>query len=201
MYSSSINRVIQEIKKLPSVGQHTAERFVIHWLKSGKKDVSELMIALKEFLEKVKSCEICANFDDSSPCFICTNPKRNKNIVCVVQHIPDLVALEETQEYDGVYHVLRGLVDPSDEESITKTKVEKLFERITNNKQGVKITEIILALNPDMSGETTMLYLQQELKKLQPTLKITRLARGLPMGSDLVYADHITLGNALKNRI
>lgn len=198
MYSASINKVIAELKKLPSVGQHTAERFIIHWLKAGKKDVGELMIALKDFLDKVKTCEICANFDDVSPCTICSNSKRDKQKICIVRHIPDLVALEGTGEYEGVYHVIRRLLDSHDIGSLAQTKLQTLFERIRHSS--TPIQEIILALNPDLAGETTMLYIQQEIRKIAPHIKITRLARGLPMGSDLVYADPITLGSALKSR-
>jgi recombination protein RecR len=194
MYSSSINKLLNELKKLPSVGKHTAERFVFYWLKSGKKDVTELMLALKELIDTVKSCEQCWNFDDQSPCAICSNPKRDKTILCVVEQVPDLAAIEQTHEFSGLYHVLRGLVDPSDEASLKSIKIKELLARTPH------VQEIILALNPDLPGETTIMYLEKELKKINANLKITRLARGLPMGSDLQYADEITLSNALKNR-
>jgi recombination protein RecR len=201
MYSPSINKLITELKKLPSVGLHTAERFVFYWLKSGKKDVTELMLALKELIETVKSCEVCWNFDDQSPCAICRDPKRDRSTICVVEQVPDLAAIEQTHEYQGVYHVLRGLVDAGDETSLDKMKIKELFQRVKAGNHGTAIQELILALNPDLSGETTIMYLEKELKKINPQLKVTRLARGLPMGSDLQYADEITLSNALKNRV
>jgi recombination protein RecR len=201
MYSSSIHRVIQELKKLPSVGQHTAERFVIYWLKSGKKDVTELMLSLKDLLEKVKSCEICSNFDDTSPCSICSDLKRDHYTICVVENISDLASIEKTKEYNGTYQVLRGLITSTDDDGLQKTKVNELFDRVLSAlKTDKPLKEIILALNPNVAGETTMLYIKNELKKIHPLLVVTRLARGLPMGSDIVYADNITLGSALKAR-
>jgi recombination protein RecR len=196
MYSPSINNLINELKKLPSVGQHTAERYVFYWLKSGKKDVTELMLALRELIENVRSCEICFDFSDTSPCAICANSKRDHATLLVVTDPQDLQAIENTSEYKGVYHVLRSLIDSTDETSLSRTKINELFKRVQNEP----ITEIIFALNPSLAGETTALFLEREIKKLKPTTKLTRLARGLPMGSDLQYADEITLSNALKGR-
>lgn len=198
MYSTSINNLIEALKKLPSVGQRTAERYVFYLLKSGKKEVNQLREALENLLQNTKSCEICWNFDDTSPCKICSNQKRQKGVVCVVNDIQDLSALENTGEYNGVYHILRGNISPDDnEEEIKKLKIEELKKRIAEDKT---IIEIILALSPDLRGETTMMYLKKELTRIKPELKITRLARGLPLGSDLQYADEITLISALKNR-
>ncbi len=196
MYSPSINNLITELKKLPSVGQHTAERYVFYWLKSGKKDVTELMLALKELIENVKSCEICFDFSDTSPCSICSNVKRDHSTILVVTDPQDLQAIENTSEYKGVYHILRSLLDSSDDTSLGRTKIAELLKRIQNEPPA----EIIFALNPNLPGETTTLYLERAIKKLKPTIRITRLARGLPMGSDLQYADEITLSNALKGR-
>ncbi|HRY36355.1 MAG TPA: recombination mediator RecR [Candidatus Magasanikbacteria bacterium] len=198
MYSSSINNLIEALKKLPSVGQRTAERFVFYWLKSGKKEVNELREALNNLLQNTKSCEVCWNFDDISPCRICEDIKRQKETVCVVSETQDLAAIENTREYSGLYHVLRGNINADDTETeIKNLKIEELKNRI---KQHPEIKEIILALSPDLAGETTMMYLKKELLQIRPDLKITRLARGLPLGSDLQYADEITLISALKNR-
>lgn len=196
MYSAPINNLIEALKKLPSVGQKTAERFVFHWLSSGKKEVNELKEALDELLRKIKSCEVCWNFTDTSPCPICANTKRDHNVICIVAEVPDIAAIEKTNEYSGVYHVLRGQLDLTDEASIANIKLADLFKRVKTNP----ITEVILALNPDIGGETTAMYIEREIKKQAPKVKVTRLARGLPMGSDLQYADEITLGSALKNR-
>lgn len=203
MYSSPIYKLISALKKLPSVGERTAERYVFHWLKSGKKEVSELILSLKELIDNIKSCEICWDFSDQSPCPICSDLKRDRSTVCVVTESQDLMVIEQTGVYKGVYHCLRDLVDAGDEESLNKLKAAELFDRVMNktgfNKK-IPIKEIILALNPDLPGETTMMYLEKELKKIQPKIKITRLARGLPLGADLRYADEITLGSAINNR-
>ncbi|MFA5127531.1 MAG: recombination mediator RecR [Patescibacteria group bacterium] len=196
MYAAPIEKLIDALKKLPSVGQKTAERFVFHWLASGKKEVNDLRGALEELLKKVKSCEVCWNFTDTSPCHICANAKRDHTMVCVVTEPPDIAAIEKTNEYHGTYHVLRGLIDMSAETELSDLKIKELWKRLSENK----ITEVILALNPDLPGETTAMYLEREIKTKWPKIKTTRLARGLPMGSDLQYADEITLGSALKNR-
>jgi recombination protein RecR len=199
MYSKSIQNLIRSLKHLPSVGERTAERYVFHLLKSGKKEVTQLMLALKELIENVKSCEGCWNFSDTSPCSVCSDAKRDHTTVCIVLDPQDLVVIEKSGAYHGLYHVLRGLVDPGDPESIKHSKIAELIIRIKNQELGIK--EVLLALNPDIAGETTMLYLDKELKNARPDVSVTRLARGLPMGSDIRYADEITLGSAIKNRI
>ncbi len=201
MYSASINNLVASLKKLPSVGQRTAERFVFHWLKSGRMEVNQLREALDTLLKNTKSCEICWNFDDTSPCRLCTDTKRNQGCICIVADPQDIPALERTGAHRGVYHVLRGLIEAGDENSLKRSKIRELLLRIKKDLPTNKITEIILALNPDLPGETTMLFLKREITKINPKIKISRLARGLPMGSDLQYADEITLASALKNRI
>jgi recombination protein RecR len=197
MYSRSITNLINAFKHLPSVGARTAERYVFYLLKSGKGDVNELKLALEQILTNTRSCEICWNFADITPCPICTSKDRDHTTICVVADPQDIPALEKTGAINCVYHVLRGTVDPLNNLEKRTTKIKELMTRLKKDKQ---IKEIILALNPDMAGETTMLYLENLLKKINSNLKITRLARGLPMGSDLQYADEITLGSALKNR-
>ncbi|MFA6424502.1 MAG: recombination mediator RecR [Candidatus Magasanikbacteria bacterium] len=197
MYSPTINKLIGILKKLPSVGQHTAERYVFHWLKSGKVEVNEFKTALDNLLKNIKSCETCWNFSDTNPCEICSNTKRVHDQICVVDEAQAVAALEKTGAYAGVYHILRGTIDVSDEEGLENLKIRELIKRIKTTEN---IQEVILALNPDMQGETTMLYLEKEIKQINPEIKVTRLARGLPMGSDLQYSDEITLGSALKNR-
>jgi recombination protein RecR len=196
MYSNSIEQLIQEFKKLPTVGQKTAERFVFKLLKSGKKQVGELTLALKRMSVDVKSCEKCWDFSDSTPCQICSNTERSHKTLCIVAESQDKQAIEKTKEFNGIYFILRGVIQP-DQENLKYTKIKEL---ITKLKQDKIISEILLAFNPDMNGETTMMYLEKQIKVLNPQIKITRLARGLPMNSDLQYADEITLGSALKNR-
>lgn len=197
MYSKSIQNLINSFRKLPTVGQRTAERFVFYLLKSGKKEVGEITFALKELIDNVKSCEMCWDFSDQNPCRICSNKTRDTTLLCVISEPQDIPVLERTGIYNGLYHVLRGLVEPGEEEHMERIKIKELFLKL-EKENGIK--EIILALNPDLSGETTMLFLEKKIKDKNPKLKVTRLARGLPMGSDLQYADEITLGSALKNR-
>ena len=196
MYPRPIHNLISAFRKLPSVGGRTAERFVFHLLKSGKKDVSEISLALKELIENIRSCPKCWDFSDTIPCKICSNTKRNPSLICIVGEPQDIQSIEKTSIFDGHYHVLRGTVSPEDPLGFEKTKVKELFERIEKNHP----EEVILALNPNLEGETTMMFLQKQIQSLSPTTKISRLARGLPMGSDLEYADEITLRSAFKHR-
>lgn len=196
MYSESIQKLINAFAKLPSVGERTAERYVFHLLRSGKKDVAELTLALKDLIDNVKSCETCWDFSDQSPCPICADNKRDHTTICVVADFPDVEAIEKIGSYVGLYHVLRGVIK-ADGDELDNLKIRELLER---TKLDRNLKEIILALNPNLEGETTMMYLQREIKKINPDLKVTRLARGLPMGSDLQYADEVTLESALKNR-
>lgn len=196
MYSQSIQELIKAFSKLPTVGERTAERYVFHLLKSGKKDVAELTLALKTLIDTVKSCENCWNFSEQNPCPICADRKRDHTTICVIADFPDVEAIEKIGSYVGLYHILRGVIK-TDNIELEDLKIKELLKRIELNKN---IREIILALNPNLEGETTMMYLQKEIKKINPHLKITRLARGLPMGSDLQYADEMTLESALKNR-
>lgn len=199
MYSPAIARLLAAFKKLPGVGKHTAERYVFYLLKSGKKEVTELVSALDGLLQRVKSCEVCWNFSEESPCPSCRDPKRDQAAICVVAEPAELAVLDETHAFRGRYHLLRGLIDPSSETGTENLKIKELLARLRPGATP-PVTEVLLALNPTLPGETTMLFLEQEIKTTNPKIKITRLARGLPMGSDLRYADEITLASAIKNR-
>lgn len=183
--------------RLPGVGKRTAERFVFYLLKSGKKQTGELALAMQELLAGVRSCSECWNFSDSSPCPICANKTRNQSFICVVAEPQDVEAIEKTGEFNGVFHVLRGTARPEEDEPFAGLKIQELLQRITRPT----VKEIILALNPDIYGETTMMFLEEKIKKNRPDLPVTRLARGLPMGGDIQYADEITLGKAIKHRV
>lgn len=197
MYPIPILNLIRTLTKLPSVGQRTAERYVFYLLKSGKKDVGELALALQNLSKNIQSCRICWDFSDSSPCKICADKKRNRHILCVVSEPQNTQIIEKTRKYSGLYHILRGTIKTDDPEDIKYLKINELLKRLKENQ----IQEIIMALNPDLNGETTMMFLKNKIKEINAAIKITRLARGLPMGSDLQYADEITLENALNNRI
>ncbi len=197
MYSKPIQNLIQAFSRLPSVGERTAERFVFYLLKSGKKDVAEMTLALKNLIDEIKSCEICWDFTDESPCAICANKKRDQSIICVIQEPQNLQAIEKIGDYNGLYHVLRGTLKPGHDLVPKYIKLNELLSRVKKTET----KEVILALNPDLNGETTMMFLEKKIKDTNPNVKVSRLARGLAMGSDLQYADEITLGSALKNRI
>jgi len=196
MYPIPIEQLIKAFAKLPSVGRRSAERFVFHLLKSGKKDVAELGKALHNLMQSIESCQLCWDFSDASPCTICADQKRDQSTICVVAEPQDMRAIERTKQYSGVYHILRGTINPDVEHVGKYIKSQELMNRISKGS----ITEIILALNPNMRGETTMLFLEKKLAAEATHVKVSRLARGLPMGSDVQYADEITLASALEHR-
>jgi recombination protein RecR len=196
MYAAPIEAVIERLSKLPSVGRRTAERFVFHLLKSGKKDVGELTLALKTMMDNVMSCAECFDFSDQSPCPICNDPARHTKTLCVVAESQDVQAIQTAAAYQGRYHVLRGTIKSDDERSIAKITARELFMRIKSGQ----FNEVILALSPDMRGETTMLFLEHHIKKTFPHITVSRLARGLPIGSDVQYADTVTLQSAFNHR-
>ena len=195
MYSKPIKQLISSFANLPSVGERTAERFVFYLLKSGKKEAAELILALKNLMATIKSCETCWTFADKSPCHICADKNRDHATVCVVAEPADVEVMEKTGAFNGVYHILRGEIRADEELDAQNLKIKELLIRA-----GGPVGEIILALNPNLEGETTMMFLTKKIKEINPSIKISRLARGLPMGSDLQYADEITLGSALRNR-
>lgn len=195
MYSKPIRDLISAFSKLPSVGERTAERFVFYLLRSGKKEAGELILALKSLMTNIKSCEVCWNFSDKTPCAVCADKTRDHTTICVVAEPTDVEVFEKTGAYNGVYHVLRGEIKADEEDSIRNLKIKELLARA-----GGPVREIILALNPNLEGETTMMFLKKQLRSIHPKLTLTRLARGLPMGSDLQYVDEITLSSSLKNR-
>lgn len=194
-YPSSIKDLIANFSKLPGIGTKTAERLVFYLLKQSKEDLSSLSQSLERIKEKITLCGKCNNFSELNPCSICGNKSRNQKVVCIVSRPQDLFALEKTNEYQGVYHVLGGVIDPLEGITPQQLKIKELVSRIKNDG----VLEIILALNLDMPGETTTLYLTKLLKQFK-NLKITRLAQGLPSGSDLEYSDEVTLTCALKGR-
>lgn len=194
-YPFIIQNLIDQFAKLPSIGPKSAERLVFHLLYRPQNELHQFSQAIDHLKSSVKQCQICFNFSENDPCYVCRHPQRDKTIICVVSKPQDMAIIEKTASFDGVYHILGGNINPLENISPQNIKIKELFERFKNN--GVK--EVILALNPDMTGETTSVYLTKLIKQL-PQIKITRLARGLPMGADLEYADEITLENALKDR-
>ncbi len=194
-YSESIQNLIDALTRLPGIGPKSAERLVFHLLNQPKPDLEKLSMMLKHLKDKIVTCSQCYNFSETDPCLICKDARRSSGVVCVVAKPQDLIALERIGEYQGVYHVLGGVIDPLEGITPDKLKIRELVARI----KGGSVKEVIMALNPDLPGETTTLYLIKLLKQFKD-LRITRLARGLPIGSDLEYADEVTLSSALKGR-
>ena len=201
-FPSSIQNLFNQFNKLPGIGTKTAEKFVFYLLKQPKEKLKEFNLAFESLEKKIIKCPLCFNFTEEKNsqnlCSICADPRRDKLILCIVAEPQDLLTIEKTNEYFGPYHILDGTINAIKEIGPEKLKIKELIQRIRNSQHSIPIKEIILAFNPDIEGETTILYLLKIFKPLK--IKITRLARGLPMGSELEYADEITLTNALKNR-
>lgn len=200
MFSSLIQSLSELLEKWPGVGPRTAERFVFYLLRQPKEDLDKLIHALQQTKQSATICPICFNPTLASPCEICRDPRRDKSTICVVAEPADLLAIEKTGEYRGVYHLLGGVIDAPSGITPETLRIKELEQRLKTLLAGsrIKPLEIILALNATIEGETTSLYLARLLKPLR--IKITRLARGLPQGSDLQYADEVTLLNALEGR-
>lgn len=194
MLPSSIAKLIEQFTRLPGIGPKTAQRLAFYLLKKPQADLENFALILKEAKKDLRTCSMCLNLSQNDPCQICADPARDIKTLCVVAESHDLESLERTGEYNGLYFILGGVLNHLEGIGPDSLNIAQLFER---RKKGV-IEEIILALNPDLEGESTMMYVQNMLKTFG--VKITRLAKGLPSGSDIEYADEITLGSALKNR-
>lgn len=190
-----ILRLIKELTKLPGVGEKTASRLAMYIIRSSPEDVENLARVLREVKEKVRLCSRCFNLTEQDPCAICADLRRDSKIICVVSSPEDLMALEKSRSFHGLYHVLHGVLSPLDGIGPQDLKIQELLARL---HQG-KIDEVILATNPSAEGEATAQYLAQLIKPL--SIKITRIARGVPMGGDLQYIDEVTLGKSLENRL
>jgi len=196
-YPKSIQNLIDYFSKLPTVGPKTAERYVFYLLKQSPEELQKFAQAIAELKEKTTICQTCLSIAEANPCSICSDQKRNQLTICVVADSRDMLTIEATKQYNGLYHILGGTINTIEGIKPEQLNVKQLIARIKQNR----IKEIILALNPDLEGETTAMYLAKLLKPSQQGgIKITRLAKGLPMGADLEYADEITLANALKYR-
>ncbi|HDN80743.1 MAG: recombination protein RecR [Chloroflexi bacterium] len=192
--ATPIARLIEEFSRLPGIGPKTASRLTFYLLRAPKEQALALSEAIRELKEKTTYCEICFNITDESPCAICRDEERDHTTICVVEEPLDVLALERTGEYRGVYHVLHGAISPVEGIGPDDLRIKELIHRLHNGN----IREVILATNPNLEGEATAMYLYRLIKPLG--IKVTRLARGLPVGGDLEYADEITLARALEGR-
>jgi recombination protein RecR len=193
----SIRQLIESFEKLPGIGPKTAQRLVFYLLHVPQEQLDEFAKAVQELKRKTVLCSLCFNVAESDPCSICTDQNREKSIICVVEQPIDVLALEKAGSFKGVYHVLHGAISPLSNIGPDELYINQFLQRIKNSVQPIK--EIILAMNPNMEGEATAMYLAKEIKKIK-NLKITRLGQGLPTGADLEYADEITLARALEGR-
>ncbi len=194
-YTKPLAKLIECFQKLPSIGPKTATRLALHIIKMPESEVVHFADSLIEAKTKIHYCENCFNMSVSSPCEICSDKSRKQETICVVAETKDLMAIEKTNEYNGLYHVLQGLISPMDGIGPDDIRIKELLFRITNND----IKEVILALNPSVEGEATSLYLNKLIKPFN--IKITRIAFGLPMGSELEYVDEMTLTRAIEGRV
>jgi len=194
-YTKPLAKLIDQFQKLPSIGPKSAQRLAFHLLKMPLSEVEKFAEVMLEAKKTIKYCDVCFNLSSENPCEICISTKRDKSTICVVAEAKDLIAIEKTAEYKGVYHVLQGLISPLDGIGPDDLRVKELLRRTTNEA----VKEIILAINPSVEGEATSLYLNKILKPFG--VKVTRIAFGLPMGGDLEYVDELTILKALEGRV
>ena len=193
-YSPSIEKLIESFEKLPSIGHKTAQRLAFYMIDLSKEEIKEFTDSIVSAKNNLKFCSKCYNISDTDPCEICSNPKRDESIICVVEEVRDVLAMERTHEYNGVYHVLHGSISPMNGIGPDNIKIKELLSRLMDGK----VKEIILATNPRVEGEATAMYISKLVKPLG--IKVTRIARGIPVGGDLEYTDEVTLAKALEGR-
>jgi recombination protein RecR len=186
-------RLIEELQRLPGIGPKGAQRLAFHILKTPRDTTERLLDAVREVKARVTSCSICNNITDVDPCAFCSNPDRDRRIICVVEEPPNVVAIEKTREFKGLYHVLMGALSPLQGIGPDDLRIKSLLERVANG-----VGEVILATNPNVEGEATAIYLARLLKPLG--VKVTRIAMGVPVGSDLEYTDEVTMNKAMEGR-
>ncbi|ANP71416.1 MULTISPECIES: recombination mediator RecR [Cryobacterium] len=194
MYEGIVQELIDELGRLPGIGPKSAQRIAFHILQTKNFDVSHLANVLLEVRDKVKFCEICGNVSEQETCMICRDPRRNPTSICVVEEAKDVVAIERTREFKGLYHVLGGAISPIDGIGPDDLRIRQLMTRLADNT----VQEVIIATDPNLEGEATATYLSRLLTTLD--IKVSRLASGLPVGGDLEYADEVTLGRAFEGR-
>jgi recombination protein RecR len=198
-YAEPVTKLIDEFKRLPSIGQKSAQRLAFHILRTPEAEVERLIDALREVKQRITECSICNNLTDINPCRFCSLPSRDHSMLCIVEQPYDLVAVEKTRSYKGLYHVLHGSLSPIRGMRPSDLRLDNLLPRLKpENNEGVEVQEVILATNPNTEGEATANYISRLLKPLG--LRVTRLAMGMPVGSDLEYVDEVTMDKALTNR-
>ena len=196
MFAPPVNRLITELARLPGIGQRTAQRLAFHMLRVSDEEALALADAIREVKETVGQCEVCFNLATDATCRICQDERRDEHLICVVEEPSDVIPIERTNEFGGRYHVLGGALSPIDGVDPEDLHIAELLERASSNG----VTEVVVATNATTTGEATALYLADALRERAPGVTVTRLASGLPVGSDLEYSDEITLGRAFRGR-
>jgi recombination protein RecR len=196
VYAPPLQRLITELSKLPGVGGRTAQRLAFHILRAGDEDAMALAEAIREVKQRIGLCEVCFNLADEPRCRICSDERRDPELICVVEEPSDVISIERTHEFVGRYHVLGGALSPIDGVDPEDLKISELYARAENGE----LREVVIATNPTTTGEATALHIAAGLRDRLPELSVTRLASGLPVGADLEYADELTLGRALSGR-
>ena len=194
-YALTVEKLIEEFQKMPGVGYKSAQRFAFYILGLSKEKAEKFTDAIKDAKEKIGYCKVCCNLTDSDPCSVCSDTSRDKSIICVVESPTDVVALEKTREYKGLYHVLHGVISPMDGIKPDDLKIKELILRLGDDA----VKEVIIATNPNIEGEATATYLARLITPLG--IKVTRIAKGVPVGGDIEYADEVTLVKSLENRV
>ncbi len=195
--SSLLENAVNEFAKLPGIGKKTALRLVLHLLKADKEKVEAFGEVILRMRREIKFCQRCHNVADADICSICSNSMRRQEVICIVENIRDVIAIENTQQFNGTYHVLGGIISPLDGVGPDQLHIESLLQRV----QKEKTEELIFALNPTIQGDTTIYFIQKKLAAIAPGTRITTIARGIAFGGELEYADELTLGRSLQNRM
>ena len=193
-FAEPMTRLIDELKKLPGVGSKSAQRLAFHILRSSEEDAEALAAAVRDVKAKLRLCSVCNNITDVDPCVYCSNPTRNQRLVCVVEEPTNINAIEKTRHFNGAYHVLHGSISPLHGVGPEQLRLSNLFRRIDAGE----VDEVILATNPTAEGEATAVYISQQIRR--PGVKVTRIATGIPVGSDIEYADEVTMLKAMEGR-
>lgn len=197
-----LSHLIEAFQRLPGIGPKTAQRLTFYLLHVPQEELEKFARSLTDLKKNTVECAVCFNISETDPCEICVSPQRNKSIICVVEQPIDILSIERTGKFDGVYHVLHGAINPLQNIGPDEIKIDELIKRV--KVSSVKVSEIILATNPNMEGEATAMYITRQIKtirdKTMESLKVTRLAHGLPVGADIEYADEVTLSRALEGR-
>lgn len=194
-YSPSIEKLIEAFQKLPSIGEKSAVRLAFYILNSSEEETNKFIQSIQDAKKNLKFCSKCFNISDTDPCLICSDPKRDQSKICVVEDVKDVVAMEKTHEFKGLYHVLHGSISPMDGIGPDDIKIKELLARLMDGT----VKEVILATNPRVEGEATSMYIAKLIKPMG--IKVTRIAHGIPVGGDIEYTDEFTLGRALEGRV